>query len=447
MDFTGKKVLVCGLGLSGIASARKLRDLGADVTACDIKPQDKINGLDELDGVRLYLTKNPDAIVSEQELIVISPGIPTDLPFVETAKACGIPVWSEIELGYRLCPCPIIAITGTNGKTTTTSLTGEIMGLHNQGTRVVGNIGVSFVGALSRLTPRDVAVAEISSFQLESISEFRPGIAAVLNITPDHLNRHKTLENYVNIKRRIFMNQQPEDFAVLNADDSVCVEMSREIKSRPVFFSRSRVLDEGVFVEDGYITYRLSGECERLIRVDDLIIPGTHNLENALAASAIAICAGVPAGTVRQGLLRFRGVEHRIELVGEVNGVEFYNDSKATNPEAAIKAIEAMNRPIVLIGGGYDKNSDFSDWVRAFDGRVKSLVLIGEVADKIIECCTAYNFMSYDKANSLRSAVELGFAKAAPGDCVLLSPACASYDMFDNYEQRGRMFKQFVKEL
>jgi UDP-N-acetylmuramoylalanine--D-glutamate ligase len=292
-----------------------------------------------------------------------------------------------------------------------------------------------------------LAVAEISSFQLESIDCFRPKVAALLNITPDHLNRHKTFENYVCTKTGIFKNQQPDDFAVLNADDKNCTSIAVTMRGRVMLFSRRRQLDEGVFIEDGHITYKWNGAYERLINTENLLIPGAHNVENALAASSVALCVGVPARIIRQGLLRFRGVEHRIELVGEINGVEFYNDSKATNPEAAIKAIEAVSRPVVLIGGGFDKDADFSDWVRAFEGKVRHLVAIGQVAEKIIDCCKAYNFANYDRANSLRDAVGLAYAKASPGDCVLLSPACASYDMFDSYEQRGRMFKQFVKEL
>lgn len=447
MDFRGKKILVCGLGISGIASAKKLITLGAQVTVSDIKPRDKIANMDMLDGVSLCIEKTPDDVIHEQDAIILSPGIPCDVPYVEAAKKLGIPVWSEIELAYRLCPCPVIAITGTNGKTTTTSLVGEILSLHSPGISIVGNIGIPFVGVLEQLVECGWAVAEISSFQLESIERFRPKVAALLNITPDHLNRHKTFENYVNIKNRIFENQQGDDFAVLNADDENCTAIAQSVRSRVMFFSRHLQLDQGVFVENGYITYRWNGVHERLFNTEDLIIPGVHNIENALAAAAISICAGVPVGIIRQSLLRFRGVEHRIELVGEINGVEFYNDSKATNPEAAIKALEAMSRPIVLIGGGYDKNSDFSDWIRMFAGRVKHLIVIGEVANKIIVCCKAYNFVDFDYANSLHSAVELAHAKASPGDCVLLSPACASYDMFDSYEQRGRMFKQFVKEL
>ena len=447
MDFRGKRVLVCGLGLSGMASAKKLLSLGACVTASDIKTRDKITNIDTLNGASLYLEKTPDDIIHEQDMIILSPGVPCDVPYIETAKKLGIPVLSEIELAYRLCPCPVIAITGTNGKTTTTALVADIMCLHNPETVAVGNIGVSFVGSTGLLTERSLAVAEVSSFQLESIDSFRPKVAALLNITPDHLNRHKTFEAYVNIKSRIFENQQPDDYAVLNADDKSCIGIAQALRSKVMLFSRLSRLDEGVYIEDKYITYRWNGLYERLINTEDLIIPGSHNVENALAAAAVSLCAGVSAERIKQGLRRFRGVEHRIELVGDINGVEYYNDSKATNPEAAIKAIDAMSRPIVLIGGGYDKSSDFSDWVRAFEGKVKHLVVIGSVADKIIECCKTYNFLNYDLVNSLHSAVELACAKALPGDCVLLSPACASYDMFDNYEQRGRMFKQFVKEL
>ncbi len=449
MDFLDKKVLVCGLGLSGIASAKLLKEKGAKVTAQDIKTEDKILGIEELTelGIDLYLGKNPDEIVAQQDLIVVSPGIPMDLPFILSSIERGIPVWGEIELAYHFCPCPVIAITGTNGKTTTTSLCGEIIKGFISGTRVVGNIGISFAETVSEFRKADMAVAEISSFQLETIHNFRARVAAILNITPDHLNRHKTVENYAAIKKRIFENQQPTDFAILNYDDKMLRAMAAEIKSNVIFFSRLENLEQGVFVRDGYIVCKLFGMDEKLIKIAELKIPGSHNVENALAAVAISICSGVPTGIIIQGLLSFEGVEHRTEFVREVNRVQFFNDSKATNPDAAMKGVEAMSRPIILIGGGSDKNSDFSDWVKLFENKVRDLVVIGEVTDKIIETCNAYNFSSYHKANSMREAVELAFAKAEKGDCVLLSPACASYDMFDNYEQRGRIFKEIVSGL
>ncbi len=434
-----KKVLVCGVARSGIAAAKLLKEQGYDVTLQDIKPE--VSLPDDLD-VQLILGRNPDDVISQQDLIVISPGIPFDLPFLEKARSLGIRVIGEIELAYDNCPCPIIAITGTNGKTTTTSLTGEIMSLYNKGTAVVGNIGLAFCERVGSLSANDYVVAEVSSFQLETIERFKPRVSALLNVTPDHLNRHKTLENYANTKAKIFANQTEDDISVLNYDDRFCRSVAGSCK-RVIFFSRKEILEDGVYIKDGWVFVKDSA----VLPVTEINLLGEHNLENVLAAVAVTYSAGVPLGLIRQAVKNFQSLEHRLEFVTEHKGVKYYNDSKGTNPDCAIKSIQTFTRPIVLIGGGYDKGSDFSDWVKAFEGRVKHLVVLGEVADKIIDVCKAYGFNSYDKVNSLREAVLLAESKANSGDVVLLSPACASWDMFEDFEQRGRLFKSFVYDL
>lgn len=450
MDFKNKNALVCGLGKSGVAAANLLYRLGANVTVQDIKDESKFKeetGALAGGGIKLCLGRNPDDILAEQSLVVLSPGIPTDLPFVERAADLGVPVWAEVELAYRLCPCPIMAVTGTNGKTTTTALCYEIMKAHNEGCQVVGNIGIPFTEKVEKLVADDYVVAEISSFQLESVVRFRSRIAAVLNVTPDHLNRHKTMENYTIIKERIFENQLPGDYTILNYDDAACRAMAKKTRAEAVFFSRTETLARGVYLEGDVIRAALAGVNRDLMDVKNLKIFGDHNIENVLAAVAMCLLAGAPPEVIVDTLKTFKGVVHRIEYVAEIGGVSFYNDSKATNTDAAIKSLEAIKAPIVLICGGYEKNADFSQWVKKFSGKVRHVVVLGEVSDRIIETCRAYNFENFDKVNSLKDAVTLGYSKARQGDCVLLSPACASYDMFDSYEQRGSMFKAFVGEI
>ena len=436
MKFSNKKVLVCGMARSGKAAAQLLVKLGAYVTAHDLKED-----IADIEGVEMYLGKNPDDIIESFDLIVISPGIPFDLPFLEKARKADIPVWGEVELAYRCCPSPIIAITGTNGKTTVSTLVGEIMQKHNSKTVLVGNIGIPFTEHVQSLTPDNWVVAEVSSFQLETTHNFAPKISAVLNMSPDHLDRHKTMEIYQYTKELIFANQSPDDFAVLGYDNAITRGMNPPCNT--IYFSAKEELATGVFLDNGMIRARLFGKNIKIVNVHQTrILP-----ENALAATALCLCAGVEPETIAEVLLAFKGVEHRIEYVATKNDIEFYNDSKATNTDSAIKGLEAMHRPVVLIGGGYDKGSSFSDWVRCFDGKVKHLIVLGAVADQIIETCRSYSYDNYDKVNSLRDAVQLAYSKASPGDNILLSPACASWDMFDNFEQRGRLFKEFVSEL
>lgn len=448
MEYNGKKALVCGMARSGIAAAKLLNRLGARVTLQDMKKREEISAdvlALEGEGIVLYTGANPDEIACAQDLIVLSPGIPCDLPFIAAAENAGIEVISEVELAYRLTPCPITAITGTNGKTTTTTLTGEIMKTAYSGTAVVGNIGVPYSEEVERLTEKDWVVAEISSFQMEKAKEFHPHISAVLNITPDHLNRHKTMDVYIAMKERVFAKQTAEDFCILNHGDEACRKMADKTAAKVFFFDSSETLAEGIYLNGDAIEVRWGTINETLIHVDELQILGVHNYENVMAAAAMGICAGIALDTIRTVLKGFAGVAHRIEYVATVDGVDYYNDSKGTNVDASIRAVLAMKKPIVLIGGGYDKGSSFDEWTKLFPGRVKHLVLIGVTAPKVRASAEKFGFTAISDCETFAEAVDLCREKAEDGDCVLLSPACASWGMFDNYEQRGDMFKEQVR--
>lgn len=448
MEYNGKKALVCGMARSGIAAAKLLNRLGARVTLQDMKKREEISAdvlALEGEGIVLYTGANPDEIACAQDLIVLSPGIPCDLPFIAAAENAGIEVISEVELAYRLTPCPITAITGTNGKTTTTTLTGEIMKTAYSGTAVVGNIGIPYSEEVERLTEKDWVVAEISSFQMEKAKEFHPHISAVLNITPDHLNRHKTMDVYIAMKERVFAKQTAEDFCILNHGDETCRKMADKTAAKVFFFDSSETLAEGIYLDGDAIEVRWGAINETLIHVDELQILGVHNYENVMAAAAMGICAGIALDTIRTVLKGFAGVAHRIEYVATVDGVDYYNDSKGTNVDASIRAVLAMKKPIVLIGGGYDKGSSFDEWTKLFPGRVKHLVLIGVTAPKVRASAEKFGFTAISDCETFEEAVDLCREKAEDGDCVLLSPACASWGMFDNYEQRGDMFKEQVR--
>jgi len=451
MDLKQKKVLVIGTGISGISAVSLLERLGADVILFDaneklteqavrakLKPESR---------AEVVIGVFPKERMAELDLAVPSPGVPLDIPMMLAVKEKNIPIWGEIELGYRCSKGAVAAITGTNGKTTTTTLVGQIMKNFNENTYVVGNIGFPYADVATEMTDDSVTVAEISSFMLESIVEFRPKVSAVLNITPDHLNRHHTMECYIETKERIAMNQTKEDTCVLNYEDEILREYGKNCPADVLFFSLKHRLDKGVFFEDGWLILKDGGPEEKVCHVDELHILGGHNHENAMAAIAIAHRMGVPTEIIRQTLLDFHAVEHRIEFVEEIGGVAYYNDSKGTNPDAAIKGIQAMKRPTHLIGGGYDKGSSYDEWIEAFDGKVKTLVLLGVTAPKIAECARAHGFEEIVFVDSLQEAVQECAKRAVPGDAVLLSPACASWGMFDNYEQRGRMFKEYVRNM
>lgn len=451
MDISKQVFLVVGTGISGTAAAELLLTKG-----CRVYLYDGNEALDtasfyqknpRLQEVTLWLGSVPEEVLSTIDIAVLSPGVPLDIPFVVELKERGITIWGEIELAYVCGKGSIAAITGTNGKTTTTALVGQIMALHYPSVKVVGNIGIPYTQMVSEMQEDTVVVAEISSFQLETIDQFAPKVAAILNITPDHLNRHHTMEAYIAAKERITENQGPEDLCVLNYNDAVLRAFGQTLTQRVVYFSSTEVLEEGLYVKDGQIFWARNGRTESVIAVEDLHILGAHNHENVMAAVAICDGMGVPMEVIRQGLRGFHAVEHRIEFVCKKRGIAFYNDSKGTNPDAAIKGICAMDRRTVLIGGGYDKQSAYDEWIESFDGKVKQLVLIGQTREKIAQCCKEHGFTDYVFADSLEEAIDIAYDTAEDGEAVLLSPACASWGMFDNYEQRGERFKEYVRGL
>lgn len=451
MELKGKKVLVFGAGISGIGAAGLLLGVPADVILYDgnasQKEADIRAKLPQGAPVQIVIGELPEELMDQLELVILSPGVPTDLPLVNRLREKGIRIWGEVELAWECGRGDVLAITGTNGKTTTTSLLGEIMKAWKEETYVVGNIGNPYTEAAPQMTEKAVTVAEISSFQLETIESFRPKVSAVLNITPDHLNRHHTMEEYIWVKELITKNQGPEDTCVLNYEDGILREFGASLHTRVIYFSSLHTLKQGIYLEDGDIVFN-DGETQTVLcNVKELNLPGRHNHENVMAASAMAIAYGVPFEVIRSVVRTFKAVEHRIEYVTEKNGVIYYNDSKGTNPDAAIKGIQAMDRPTLLIGGGYDKDSSYEEWIEAFDGKVKYLVLIGQTKEKIAETARRCGFRDIIMAETLEEAVQICVDKAESGDAVLLSPACASWGMFPNYEVRGRRFKELVNQL
>lgn len=451
LDLTGKKVLVVGSGISGVAATELLKKKGNEVILFDGNRELDVEALKKktpvFADVEIILGELENEDLERVDLAVLSPGVPTDLPMVEAMREKGIPVWGEIELAYYYAKGPVAAITGTNGKTTTTALTGEIMANYFKDVKVVGNIGIPYTSVAADTTEETVTVAEISSFQLETIHEFHPKVTAILNITPDHLNRHHTMECYIKTKESITKNQKQDEVCVLNYEDTVLRSFGEKADCRVLFFSSARKLDAGLYLEGESIYYADGGRTEKVIDVNELNILGLHNYENVMAATGIALSMGVPMQKIRETLKVFQAVEHRIEYVTEIKGVRYYNDSKGTNPDAAIKGIQAMNRPTYLIGGGYDKQSEYDEWIESFDGKVKKLVLIGQTREKIAECAKAHNFLDVVLCDSLEEAIDVCHENAKSGEAVLLSPACASWGMFKNYEERGRIFKEYVRGL
>ncbi|MGI6697340.1 MAG: UDP-N-acetylmuramoyl-L-alanine--D-glutamate ligase [Clostridia bacterium] len=450
MDIRDKKVLVIGLAVSGLQTVKVLHGLGAHVKANDLKSEVELKeAISAIKGpnVDFVLGGHPSELADWPDFAVISPGIPMDLPMVQRIRESGREVISEVELAYRLTATPIVAITGTNGKTTTTALTGEMFRRSGRNTHVVGNIGTPLVDAAVFSQPSDILVAEISSFQLEGTRDFKPRAAAVLNITPDHLDRHKTFDNYTALKARVFQNQGPDDFAVFNADDPAAASLADRCSARVLHFSRKRIMDTGAFVEEGYIIIKRGKSSERVCKTSDLRIMGDHNLENALAAAALAWSMEVPVKAIGDALKDFEGVEHRLEYVDTVNGVIYINDSKGTNPDASARAVKAMDRPIVLIAGGYDKGGDFDEFVEGFGDKVKGVVLLGTTAEKLKRSCQRVGLNNIYMVKNMREAVERAALMAEEGDAVLLSPACASWDMYNNFEERGKDFKKAVGML
>lgn len=503
---SSQKVLVAGTGISGIAAAKLLLDCGGEVVLYDSNDQLKEEELKEKfqegSKVTVVLGELKRTDLLGVELCIISPGIPLEAPFVAVLDDMNIPIWSEIQLAYHCAKGRLAAITGTNGKTTTTALTGQIMKDYFDSVFVVGNIGIPYSQVALETKDDTVTVAEVSSFQLETIMDFRPEVSAILNITPDHLDRHGTMARYIAIKESIAMNQGPEDTVVLNYDDPVlrsfglkekkkpekteeheekeegkgaeetwsqekaideleaeektASEASAEedtgipefeLKAKVFFFSSRNRLEEGLYLDNDMILWRHGGKQEEVVNVHDLKLLGRHNYENVMAAAAIGLTMGVPLDSIRKTIVEFKAVEHRIEFVAERYGVKYFNDSKGTNPDAAIQAVQAMPGPTIVIAGGYDKQNTFDEWIESFQGKVKYLVLIGQTRDKIARCARDHGFHDIMYAEDMQEAVRVCASYANMGENVLLSPACASWDMFKNYEERGRIFKECVLSL
>ena len=450
MELAGKNVLVFGAAVSGISAAETLLAAGARVTLADGKELEKLKQTDGLTGLTgratLALGRQDEALLDTMDLLILSPGISIHHALPQAALRRKIPVWGEVELAGRLCQAPIVAVTGTNGKTTTTTLLGEMMKTRYDEVVIGGNIGVGLAQAVGRVGADGYVVAEISSFQLEAAGTFHPHIAVMLNLTPDHLDRHGSLDGYAAVKEQIFANQTAQDYLVLNHDDVRVRDMAQRCRSRAFFFSRQIELETGAFVSAGAICLRWQGKTETVCRIDEMKLFGGHNVENALAACSAAYLAGVAPSQMAKLLREFSGVEHRIEPVATLAGVRWVNDSKATNPESSIKALEAFPGQVILIAGGRDKNTDLAEFMNLVKQKVDRLILIGEAAARFAAAAKAAGVKNIVQAESLAEAVETARQLARSPQVVLLSPACASYDMFDNYEQRGRIFKQLVRK-
>jgi UDP-N-acetylmuramoylalanine--D-glutamate ligase len=446
MELKNKRVLVVGLGRSGVASAFFLQDRGAKVTVSDEKSQAQLQSeiaalLDR--GVSIETGQHGERTFRDQDLIVVSPGVPSDQPQLQHARSLGIPVIGEVELAFRFLEGRVIAITGSNGKTTTTTLTGEILAKSGKKTLVGGNIGTPVISLVGQSSPDTLAVLEISSFQLETIQQFRPWIAAILNITPDHLDRHRTFQAYVQAKARVFENQQSAgDFGVLNADDPACSAIRDKVRASLLWFSRQQAVQDGCFLRKDEIVFQHHGREQFVLNRHEVQLKGAHNLEDVLAAVAITMLAGCEPEQIRKAVKEFRAVEHRLELVATIHGVAFYNDSKATNVDATLKALESFPGHIHLILGGKDKGSDYTALNRLLRERVKKAYLIGAAAEKIASQIAGASPLEH--SGTLERAVRRASEAATAGDVVLLAPACASFDQFENYEHRGRVFKELV---
>ena len=451
-DFQDKQVTILGLARSGEAAANLLIQLGASVLVSDQKDEEQLKDAvarlaHEHPDIEFCLGGHPDKIIEDADLIVKSPGVPIDIPVLRRARDKGIPVVGEVELAYRVCSAPIIAITGTKGKSTSSTLLGLILSKAHTGgsTTVAGNIGKPITRYVLDLTERDLLVLEISSFQLEATVSFAPEVSVILNILGDHLDRHGSMEDYAAAKHRIFANQNQNNYTVLNADDPLTLACASRTPAKVVLFSSRKRLDEGIFVEDGEIVAKLNGAKTSVLRCDELQIPGRHNLENALAAVAVSSLYGADPKIVREQLKSFTGLEHALEFVDEVHGVRFVDDSKSTNAISLRAALESLNGGTVLIIGGRDKGNDYAPLKSLVQEKVKHLVLIGESAGKIRDSlgdCSATH-----EATNMEDAARLSYSLAEPGDTVLLSPACASFDMFTNYAERGAIFKEAVKKI
>ncbi|WP_289293622.1 UDP-N-acetylmuramoyl-L-alanine--D-glutamate ligase [Romboutsia ilealis] len=451
MNLKNKKVLLVGLAKTGVSTIKHLNRLGAKVVVNDIKDKDKLKDildeLSDLNNVEYILGYHPEN-VDDVDITVVSPGVPLDLPFILKLKSKNIEIIGEVELAYRLSQNPIfIGITGTNGKTTTTSLVGEIFKKASKDTYIVGNIGNPVIDTVGIANENSVLVTELSSFQLESIDKFKPHVSAILNFTEDHLNRHHTMKAYIEAKARIFENQDSKDFCILNYDDEDVRTLSDSVKAKKIFFSRKKSLEYGIYLDEKKNIIINIDEKITLLNKDELSLPGDHNLENCMAAAAIAYVSNIDIDVIRKVLKTFAGVEHRQEFVRNLNGIMFVNDSKATNPDSSIKAVQSYNRPIVLIAGGMDKQSSFDEFLDIAKENVYALVLLGETAQKIKECAQNKGFDNITIVKDMKEAVNASYQIAKDGDVVLLSPACASWDMYKSFEVRGIDFKDNVNNL
>ncbi len=445
---TGKKISILGMARSGVSCAILLQRMGAEVFVSDVKKREllspQINQLENSD-IEFETGGHTSQVIQNKDFLVVSPGIPSDIPILIQAENLGIPRFSEIEVAYWLTDSKIVGITGSNGKTTTVTLLGEILKEDKREFQVGGNIGIPFSGIVEKVSPEGIILLELSSFQLEWIEEFRPYIASVLNITPDHLDRHPDMKSYVEAKLRIQENQTEDDFAVLNADDEGSLKFATSGKSKKVFFSTKTETEPGAFIREGKLFTRLSGKETEIVEVKEIGIKGPHNLSNACAACAICGILGVSAESLRKTLTSFTGVEHRLEPVATVSGVSFINDSKATNVDSVWYALQSVTPPIILIAGGKDKGGDFTRLRELVHKNVKALILLGE-AEEIIKTALGDTTAVYH-SDTLEEAVELSYKKASPQDTVLLSPGCASFDMFRDYQHRGQVFKSSVRNL
>ncbi|MBL8150247.1 MAG: UDP-N-acetylmuramoyl-L-alanine--D-glutamate ligase [Blastocatellia bacterium] len=449
MEVTGKKITIIGMAKSGLAAAEFLSARGAQVLVSDSKPAEKLqqeSALLRQMGVTLETGKNSDDALMNADLIVVSPGVPLDIAPLARAKAAGKKILGEVELAAKFLKGTLIGITGSNGKTTTTTLVGKILAESGLYTQVGGNIGIPLISLAADSRSDGFVTIEISSFQLEATEDLKLKVAVLLNITPNHLDRYRSFEDYAEAKRRIFLNQQDSDFAVLNADSEIVSQMASSTPAKKIFFSRLKELPEGVFLQNGKIVYRNNnGKEVPLIDVSKIPLQGSHNIENVMAAVAVALVAGVAIESMQRSVAQFRPVAHRLEPVAEIKGVKFINDSKATSVDAAVKAIEAFSGNLILILGGKDKGGSYTPLIPPIRERVKGVVLIGAASDKIE--ATLNGVVNLHRSTSMKDAVKKSFEAASSGDTVLLAPACSSYDMFENFEQRGDIFKQEVEAL
>ena len=470
--FEGQKCLIIGSGISGIGAAALLSHYEVEMILYDSNEKLRVEELEEKlakacgeeekdgnipggsgawrDRIQCITGELPEETEKQIQIVVLSPGVPTDIPMVKRLRDRGARILGEIELAFLAEKGRVAAVTGTNGKTTTTTLLGEIVKAYKgeEKTFVVGNIGNPYTLQALKTSEDSVTVGELSSFQLETVHTFRPRVSAILNITPDHLNRHHTMEAYVEAKEAVAKNQTGEDLCVLNYENEYTRNFGERCPARVVWFSSARELEEGLFLRGDRIICRFAGEERDLMDIrKDMNLVGIHNAENVMAAIAMAEGLGIPMETILEVIRNFKAVEHRIEYVATKRGVVYYNDSKGTNPDAAIQGIKAMDRPTVLIAGGYDKENTYDEWIESFDGKVKWLVLIGQTREKIAECAKAHGLQQIRFADTYEECLKLCTSLAEPGDAVLLSPACASWGMFPNYETRGRMFKDYVNAL